>query len=996
MNPRHAIASILAAASLTSGIAATFTVTTTAPDGPGSFGQAVLDANAAPGPDVIEFGIAGEGVQTITLSASLPTISEAVTVDATTQPGYAGIPLVVINGNFRRNVSGLTINATGCTVRGLAIVNCGTSGGSSRMWGLVIEGGGQHHIEGCYLGLDTDGITAKRNRDGGILVSNSVNNVIGGLTAAARNVISGNSASGVVIAGAGASNNVVAGNFIGLTAAGTAKLANSTFALRIQDGASANRIGGTEAGTRNVIAGNNGTTLEIAAGTTGTLVQGNFIGLRADGETLAATPSSSHGVAIQDSAGNLVGGTAAGAGNVLSGNQFAVLINGAGASNNVVQGNLIGTDPTGKAARPNHLGVSVGSGATENRIGGVDVGARNVISANVTDGVSLNGASRNRVQGNFIGTDITGLAALGNGQPNGGSGGVTVSSAGGPAADNLIGGATAVERNVVSGNLVPGIVVVGSLAERTRIQGNYVGLAADGTTALGNQADGILVLGAVDTWIGTPPTGATTGARAPRRAAPPPPLSSSGNWIYANLGNGVAVKRTFGATGDDSKGTTITDNSIAWNGGAGINELAGVHASRNIILPPTMPPANWQPIDWMGDGISNPNSPDNAVNAPTFAQVSWDALAKTLRATGAVTVPAQAGRDWQMELFGLPSADSAGLHTYLGAATGTTDDSGEVTLDTVIPLTGDSPPEWVAGVFIISDADGNQETSQPGATAAVSGEDGCPPMQVAFEAPKVVAGVSLDVGGTVGGGTAPYRDLELVGTLPAGLSLTRNLAAGSFQLTGTPSMAGDFPFRIIAADANRCTVGRDIVLTVACAPITFDLVGISLDSDPTSVNPRREVVIKQLADGASFTSPSSDWFLGGAYVVARGGVPPVVIMSDVFTGAGNRLALGFSGAAPGTYTLKMTATDAAGCKAEITCTVNVEAPPQLTPALQSDGKLQVGWTSEFTGYQLQSTDNLGGGAWKPVLITPVQQGNQFSVEVPDPGDGSAFYRLGLW
>lgn len=751
------------------GSAATFSVTTTSPDGPGSLGQAILDANATPGADLIHFGIPGAGPHTITLSAALPPVTEAVTLDATTQPDAAGIPPVTLDGNFKRNVSGLVITATGCTVRGLAIINCGTSGGSQPMWGLVLQGGGQHRIEGCYIGLDPDGVTAKRNRDGGILLSNSVDNVIGGLTAAARNVISGNSASGVVIAGASASNNVVAGNFIGLTAAGTAKLANGTFALRVQDGASANRIGGTEIGARNVIVGNNGTTLEIAAGTTGTRVQGNFIGLRADGEALGATPSSSHGVAIRDSAGNVVGGTAAGAGNVLSGNQFAVLINGAGASNNVVQGNLIGTDPTGKAARPNHLGVSVGGGATGNVIGGPEAGARNLISANVTDGVSLNGASRNRVQGNFIGTDLTGNVALGNGRPNGGSAGVTVAGVAGPTQDNLIGGDVA-ERNIIAGNVVSGIAVVGTFAERTRIQANFIGLGSDGTTPLGNQADGIQVLGATDTWIGTPPTATAPGPRQPGRSAPPTPLPGSANFIYANLNNGIAVRRTFGETGAGATGTAITDNLLFGNLKAGISELVGAFISRNIILPPAAVPLNWQPIDWKGDGVSNPNAPDNTVNFPVIVLATFNPATSELLVKGHLQVPAAVGLPTRLEFFAIPDVVPGLQRTFAGFEKALTDGSGNQSFELRVPFAA-FVPKSVIGVAIVGGAAGQFETGQES-----------PPTPVAPDAPCSDIMIRLHSGSLELGVITPESTLPYYPPAAHGLSVTAEGGTPPYQI----------------------------------------------------------------------------------------------------------------------------------------------------------------------------------------------------------------------
>lgn len=89
--------SVLAALLATSLSAATFTVTTTADSGAGSLRQAILNANANPGADTIQFAI-GSGFQSIQPLSSLPPIFDTTTIDATTQPGYAGTPLIELNG----------------------------------------------------------------------------------------------------------------------------------------------------------------------------------------------------------------------------------------------------------------------------------------------------------------------------------------------------------------------------------------------------------------------------------------------------------------------------------------------------------------------------------------------------------------------------------------------------------------------------------------------------------------------------------------------------------------------------------------------------------------------------------------------------------------------------------------------------------------------------------------------------------------------------------
>jgi hypothetical protein len=92
---------VLAACLLSAALPAnTFTVINTADTGAGSLRQAITDANANAGPDTIAFNIPGSGIQTITVSlTNLPVISDPVTIDGTTQPGYAGTPLIEIHGS---------------------------------------------------------------------------------------------------------------------------------------------------------------------------------------------------------------------------------------------------------------------------------------------------------------------------------------------------------------------------------------------------------------------------------------------------------------------------------------------------------------------------------------------------------------------------------------------------------------------------------------------------------------------------------------------------------------------------------------------------------------------------------------------------------------------------------------------------------------------------------------------------------------------------------
>ncbi len=114
---------------------------------------------------------------------------------------------------------------------------------------------------------------------------------------------------------------------------------------------------------------------------------------------------------------NVVGGIAEEASNVISGNSGAgILISDKGTMNNRVEGNLIGTDVTGGHPLANAAGIAIVKGASNNTVGRTDPSAGNVISGNSGAGIAISdaGTMNNEVEGNFIGTDVTGEKSLAN------------------------------------------------------------------------------------------------------------------------------------------------------------------------------------------------------------------------------------------------------------------------------------------------------------------------------------------------------------------------------------------------------------------------------------------------------------------------------------------------------------------------------------------------------------------------------------------------------
>jgi hypothetical protein len=419
-------------------------------------------------------------------------------------------------------------------------------------------------VRGNYIGLDPTGTLARPNTAFPVHVStynpgfgycgaSASTNVIGGDVAGAGNVVSGNASNGIVIGllGGGAlSGNRVQGNLVGLAADGTTSMPNGAGPGIVVAGAfpgtgsaSNTLIGGTTSLARNVVAGSNANTSDVGiwvqegnptgASPTGTLIQGNYVGLDQSG-TLARGFTTGIWVG---GIGTVVGGTVAGARNVVAGSfSHNILIEPHGAT---VQGNLIGTNAAGTAAlRASTFGILVKAPNTV--IGGTTPQARNVISGNL-NGLFLSGSNQVTVanvavHGNYIGTDATGLTAV----PNVGSGVVVDAPGFG------IGGTGAGMGNVISGS-GRGIYLLQTswgVVSGVSIVGNRIGVNASGNP-LGNSIDGILVDNGV--------SGAIVGGTGAGQA----------NVIAHNGSRGVLLA---GGTG-----TEIRGNRIDANGSLGID-----------------------------------------------------------------------------------------------------------------------------------------------------------------------------------------------------------------------------------------------------------------------------------------------------------------------------------------------------------------------------------------------------------------------------------------
>ena len=691
------------------------------PDGVISLREAIEAANNTPGSDTINFSIPGGGVCTIQPTSALPALTDdGITIDGYSQLGTAeatdGTPatlLIEIDGTNAGSANGLTIESSYNGIRGLVINRFGWSG-------VIISDTTAigNTIVGNYIGTNVDGEVDQGNGWHGVWICNGPqNNTVGGDTAAERNVISGNDTYGVYIRGSGTMSNTVSGNYIGTTANGTAALGNGWSGVRIAWGAQNNTIGGDTTVERNVISGNDldGVLIEYN-GTAGNTVSGNHIGTDANGtvdlgngrygveisdgaqnniiEQNVISSNNLDGVYIHenDTTGNTVSGNYigiaangtddlgnGGAGvhildgpqnntieqNVISCNdEGGVVVWGSSTTGNTVSGNYIGTDESGTLDRGNgRNGVAVGGGAWNNTVGGDTTVERNVISGNDWEGVYIASGMGNTVSGNYIGTDKSGTLDRGNGRH-----GVNIDGSA-----NTIGGDTEGERNVISGNDLDGVYISGSFTTDNTVSGNYIGIAANGTDALGNARNGVIIgVGAQNNTIG----GDTAAER---------------NVISGNDWGGVYIR------GSSTTGNTVSGNYIGTdasgtadrgNAEHGVNIYSS--AQNNTVGPSNVIAHNgWDGVEVYGSDTTGNTITQNSIFSNTMgidltggANGGIAAPVIVTTTVGSINVVGTACADCTVEVFENGDTDGEG-ETYVGDTTATASGAFTVTVSSL-------------------------------------------------------------------------------------------------------------------------------------------------------------------------------------------------------------------------------------------------------------------------------------------------------------------------
>jgi hypothetical protein len=491
------------------------------------------------------------------------------------------------------NRDGVEITGQHNTI-GLNAANKGNVISGNSRFGIFMDGlpSQNNLVQNNFIGTNFAGSASRANsQDGVAIFGGATNNTVGAIGGPNnQNVISGNGRFGVGISDSGTVNNQVTGNLMGLDATGVTQVPNAFDGVAVYNGASANTVGGTVAGSGNTISGNSrfGVSL-FGTGVFLNLVANNTIGLNTQATPLA-TQNGADGIAIYNgAANNTIGGAAGGAAtpNVVSGNgRFGIFISGATSSNNRILGNFVGTDLSGTKTFGNTFdGVAIQDG-TGNTVGGSSAtpGNANIVSANNRFGVYLFGnATGNVVLGNKVGTDMGGGAAL----PNLFDGVALLAGA----SNNQIGLSGAGQGNQISGNSRFGVYMTsngGATVTGNILQNNLIGTNAAGAAALGNVFDGVFLGGGANNNV-----------------------VGQGNVISGNQRIGVLI--TAAANGNSVTGckigvgvdgTTALGNvydGVQLNSGAKNNTIGGTSANASNII------VNSQ----KGDGVFIRNSGTN-------------------------------------------------------------------------------------------------------------------------------------------------------------------------------------------------------------------------------------------------------------------------------------------------------------------------------------------------------------------------------------------------
>lgn len=510
--------------------AATFVVQNFNDAGAGSLRQAIIQANTSSGADVITFSV-GTGTQFFNLVSPLPAVTDPVTIDGHSQPGFSGDPLIIINGAAAGSGNGLTLTSDNNVVRGLALANFQGNG-------LVINASDGNDIINVFSGVRPGAggtVVVETNAVNGVVLTNgAANNNLGGPGANEGLVLSRNGQFGLLLSNAGNGNDILNVR-IGTNRAGTSDEGNAGSGIGIFNTF-------TTTITNSVVSGNGGRGIE-GDGSSILTILNSKLGTNATGT--AGIANDMGGVLIQNS-GSVTITNSTISGNSAPGVKFD------STSTIDITDSRIGTNGTTDAALPNN-----GEGVALMDSGQVTI-TNSTISGNTGTGVLMNNGFSLTINNSRLGTNLAGTGAV----PNGGDGARVANSS------NIT-----ISNSTVSGNNANGVFL--DSVNNTSITDSTVGMASGGTAPLPNDGLGVGAASGSDLTITNSTISANRASGVLVNGLDGGLLdgnfigtNTGGSGAFPNLGNGIHLLNTQNVnvlnsviSRNDGFGVSITDNS---------------------------------------------------------------------------------------------------------------------------------------------------------------------------------------------------------------------------------------------------------------------------------------------------------------------------------------------------------------------------------------------------------------------------------------------------
>lgn len=469
-------------------------------------------------------GIRLEGVTTATIERNyLGTDLTGMSARSNNREGasYAAI--------YAGKPTGLNTNSSAISIRNNLIAGNDMIAGVAPIYnvssGIWLEGVATATITGNLIGTNASGTAVLRNTGYGIYTKSATDVLIGGSTAAERNVLAGNKDGINTRFGTNRLN--ILGNYLGTDITGTVNLGNTDNGIFLADTQNA-VIGNSTAAGRNIIAGSQLSGIRNT-NTPGTVITGNYVGLDVTGAV--AMGNQLHGIYVQNSANVRIGGGNVADRNVVAASKvIGIFIDGA-TSNTLIENNFVGLKADGNTEAGN-----LNAGVETKTTNGVVIRS-NVIAANKTRGVHLVTSPNTTISNNLIGLNAAGSLDRGN-------------SLHGIDVENGVTGLM-ISNNTIAGNGGHGVFVItmgtnSKVFTNTVLRTNQIGLGLDGLTPLANDGAGV--------WIEAS-TGLVVGGSA----------NTDANSIAYNKGDGIAI------VGAGSNQNTLSHNAIYANTGLGID-----------------------------------------------------------------------------------------------------------------------------------------------------------------------------------------------------------------------------------------------------------------------------------------------------------------------------------------------------------------------------------------------------------------------------------------